>query len=154
MATISRPLAELVAQRHGIVTHDELLADGHTRHSVRRLVETGVLVVEHKQVYRVATSPDTFESRCAAACAADPSAIVTGVAAARLWEFRHVWRPELPHLLVAHDRTPITRNVVLRRSNVIDGSDAVARPDGIVWRVRLGPGSTAPAISTTSGSSG
>jgi very-short-patch-repair endonuclease len=131
MATISRRLAEVVARRHGIVTHGELLADSHTRHSVRRLVEAGVLVVEHKQVYRVATSPDSFESRCAAACAADPSAIVTGVAAARLWQFRHVWLPEVPHLLVAHDRTPITRNVVLRRSNVIDGSDAVARPDGI-----------------------
>ncbi len=112
------------------MTHGELLADSHTRHGVRRLVEAGVLVVEHKQVYRVATSPDSFESRCAAACAADPSAIVTGVAARPAWQFRHVWLPEVPHLLVAHDRTPITRNVVLRRSNV-SGGDAVVRPDGI-----------------------
>ncbi len=96
MATISRRLAEVVSERHGIVTHDELLADSQTRHSVRRLVETGLLVVEHKHVYRLATSPDTFESRCAAACAADRSAIIDGVAAARLWHFRHVWRPEIP----------------------------------------------------------
>jgi very-short-patch-repair endonuclease len=59
-------------------------------------------------------------------------AIITGVAAARLWEFRHVWRPDVPHVLVGHDRTPITRGVVLRRSNVIDGTDAVQRDDGIV----------------------
>lgn len=131
MATISRRLAEVVSRRHGIVTHDELVADSHTRHGVRRLVDAGLLVVEHKQVYRLATSPDTFESRCAAACAADPVAIVAGVAAARLWQFRHVWRPEVPHLLVGHDRTPITRRVVLRRSNVIDESDAVQRADGI-----------------------
>ena len=80
----------------------------------------------------MATSTDTFEARCAAACLADPLAIVGGVAAARLWEFRHVWRPDVPHLLVGHDRTPIVRGVVLRRSNVIDGSDAVVRDDGIV----------------------
>ena len=80
----------------------------------------------------MATSPDTFEARCVAACLADPTAIVTGVAAARLWEFRHVWRPEVPQVMVAHDRTPITRGVVLRRSNAIDASDAVTRDDGIV----------------------
>lgn len=131
MATISRTLAELVARRHGIVTHDELLADGHTRHAVRRLVEGGVLVTEHKRVYRLATSPDTFEARCAAACAADPFAIVTGVAAARLWGFRHVWQPDLPHVMVAHDRSPITRGVALRRSNVIPEDDVVERGDGI-----------------------
>ena len=132
MATISRTLAAIIASRHGIVTHDELLGDRHTRHSIRRLVEKGFLIHVHKQVYRLATSPDTFEARCAAACAADRSAIVTGVVAARLWEFRHVWQPELPHVLTAHDRTPITRDVVLRRSNVIDAEDRVMRHDGIV----------------------
>ena len=131
MATISRTLAELVSRRHGVVTHDELLADGHTHHAVRRLVEEGLLVTEHKRVYRLATSPDTFEARCAAASSADPCAIVTGVAAARLWEFRHVWRPDVPHVMVAHDRTPITRGVVLRRSNVIAEEDIVDRSDGI-----------------------
>ena len=131
MPTISRTLAATVAARHGIVTHSELSADGVTHHGVRRLVEHGLLVAVHKHVYRFATSPDTFESRCAAACAADPFAIVSGVAAARLWEFRHVWRPDIPHLLVGHDRTPVTRGVVLRRSNVIDDVDIVERSDGI-----------------------
>jgi hypothetical protein len=131
MATISRPLAVRIAERHGVITHDELLVDGHTRNSVRRLVEKGLLVVEHKHVYRLATSPDTFEARCAAACSADPFGLVSGVAAARLWKFRHVWRPEIPHLVVGHDRTPITQGVVLRRSNVIAAEDVVERPDGI-----------------------
>jgi hypothetical protein len=131
MATISLNLAEIVARRHGIVTHDELLADSHTRNSVRRLVQSGLLVAEHKQVCRLATSPDTFEARCAAACVADPFATVTGISAARLRGCRHVWRAEVPHLLVAHDRTPLTRGVVLRRSNVISDEDIVQRDDGI-----------------------
>lgn len=131
MATISPPLARNVAQRHGIVTHDELTADGFTSNALRWQLDKGVLVPVHRSVYRIATSPDTFESRCVAACLASPFAIVTGVAAARLWGFRHVWRPEVPHVLVSHDCTPITSGVVLRRSNVIDATDAVARTDGI-----------------------
>ena len=132
MATLSPPLAALVARRHGIVTHHELTSDGFTRESLRYQLERGVLLPVHRGVYRVATSPDTFESRCTAACLADPFAIVTGVAAARLWEFRHVFRTDTPHVLVGHDRTPITRGVVLRRSNMIDASDAVPREDGII----------------------
>jgi hypothetical protein len=131
MATISPLLARSIAERHGIVTHDELTTDGFTSNALRWHLDRGVLVPVHRGVYRIATSPDTFESRCAAACLASPRAIVTGVAAARLWGFRHVWRPEVPHLLVGHDCTPITSGVVLRRSNVIDATDAVARIDGI-----------------------
>ena len=122
----------MTAARHGIVTRTDLTADGYTDATVRWQLSNGFLIPVHRGVYRVATSPDTFESRCAAACLADPGAIVTGVAAARLWDFRHVWRTEVPHVLVGHDRTPLTRGVVLRRSNVIDATDAVARDDGIV----------------------
>jgi very-short-patch-repair endonuclease len=131
MATISPSLARAVAQRHGIVTHDQLTADGITSNALRWQLDQGVLLTVHRGVYRIATSPDTFESRCTAACLASSVAIVTGVAAARLWGFRHVWRPEVPHILVGHDCTPITSGVVLRRSNVIDATDAVARTDGI-----------------------
>ena len=132
MATISPSLATLVARRHGIVTRTDLTTDGYTVETLRRQLSNGVLIPVHKGVYRIATSPDTFESRCVAACLADPLAIVTGVAAARLWAFRHVWRADLPHVLVGHDRTPITSGVILRRSNAIDPTDAVARADGIV----------------------
>jgi very-short-patch-repair endonuclease len=132
MATISPSLTRRIAQRHGIVTHDELTADGYTSNTLRWQLDRGVLLPVHRGVYRIGTSPDTFESRCAAACLAEPLAIVTGVAAARLWDFRHVWRPDVPHVLVGHDRTPITSGVVLRRSNVIDATDAVVRDDGIV----------------------
>jgi very-short-patch-repair endonuclease len=100
--------------------------------SLRWQLSAGMLIPVHRGVYRVATSKDTFEGRCAAACLADPLAMVTGVSAARLWGFRHVWRAEIPHVLVGHDRTPITSGVILRRSNVIDPTDAVTRNDGIV----------------------
>lgn len=132
MALMSADLAAHVAGRHGVVTAHELIADGFSLRALEHHVAVGALVRIHHGVYRVATAPDSFHARCLAACLADPGSIITGVAAARLWDFRHTWRPDLPYVLIGHDRTPITRGVVLRRSNVIDADDAVVRDDGIV----------------------
>lgn len=132
MIPLSRPLAALMARRHGVVTRVELLGDGHSHREIERAVALGALVRVHNGVYRVATSPDTFEARCAAACAADPEVVVTGPAASRLWAFHHVWQPDQPIALVAHHRTPLARGVVLRRTNLLDDTDRVRRDDGIV----------------------
>lgn len=131
MPYLSSRLAHRVGERHGIVHTDELLADGLTRSGVRRLVGDGLLIRRHSAVYRLATAPDTFEARCAAACAAEPDAVISGPAAARLWEFRHVWRTDEPIVLVRHDRTPLSRGVQLRRTNVLEPEDFSRRPDGI-----------------------
>lgn len=132
MPHLSRQLASRVATRHGIVTVDELLADGLTTSAVRRWNTHGVIARCHDGVYRVTTSPDTFESRCVAACLAEPTAVVTGPAAARLWRFRHVFQPEHPIVLVDHDRNPLSGHVDIQRTNVLDDDDRVLRPDGIV----------------------
>ena len=75
---LASDLAARIAAHHGIVTARELLDDGFSRRSINRLSERHALHRVHNGVYRVATSPDTFESRCAAACAADRQAVVTG----------------------------------------------------------------------------
>ncbi len=124
-------LAMRVSQRHGVATVAEMIADGLSRNAIRELINQGRLARLHNGVYRVATSPETFEARCAAACAADPSVVVTGPAAARLWAFRHVWRTDEPIVLVQHDRTPLSRGVILRRTNVLAPEDITIRGDGI-----------------------
>lgn len=129
--SLSPSLATRVAMRHGIVTSSELLDDGLTRNRIRRLVTESVFVRCHSGVYRMATSPDTFESRCAAACLGDPVVVVSGPAGARLWEFRHVFRVDHPIVLVPHDETPLSRGVEIRRTNVLEPSDWIQRPDGI-----------------------
>ena len=131
MPQISRHLLATVAARHGVIRVDELLADGLTTNSIRRLVTSGFLIRVHQATYRIASSPDTFEARCSAACAADRESIISGVAAARLWDFRHVFRTETPVVLTAHDRTPLANGVHLRRTNVLDASDYTLRVDGI-----------------------
>lgn len=131
MPQLSPSLATVVAARHGVVTVDQLLSDGLGHNTVRRLVSAGALVRCHAGVYRVATAPVTFELRCAAACAADVGAVISGPAGARLHDLRHVFRPEHPIVLVAHDVTPLSRGVELRRTNVLDASDWERRSDGI-----------------------
>lgn len=131
MPQLSVSLAQRVAVRHGIVSKNELLADGLTQHTLRRLIDGRTIQAIHQGIYRMATSPDTFEQRCAAACLADPSVVITGRAAGQLWEFRHVGISTIPIALVEHDRKPLARGVVLRRSNVIGAEDIVERADGI-----------------------
>lgn len=131
MPHLSGSLAHTVAQRHGVVTTEQLISDGIGANSIRGMVGHGALVRCHSGVYRMATTPDTFESRCVAACLADHSAVVTGAAAARLWSFRHVFRPDEPYVLVEHNRTPLSCGVVLRRTNVLEPQDWTRRIDGI-----------------------
>lgn len=131
MRHISSQLAEQVADTHGIVTRSALIADGFDRSHIARLVTSGRLVVVHQGVYRVATSPESLKSRCVAACSADPTAVVSGPAAGRLWEFPHIPRVDVPDLLVPHHSNPMSNGVRLRRTNVLSDEDIVRREDGI-----------------------
>ena len=131
MPQLSAPLMQIAASRYGVVTAEQLTGDGFTRNSVRRLVTQNVLIRIHQGVYRHAMAADSFESRCVAACLADSRAVVTGVAAARLWNFHHVFRPERPVVLVEHDSTPLTSGVLLRRTNLLEAEEWLVRPDGI-----------------------
>ena len=124
-------LTALVRARHGIVTMRELLADGMGSNTIRNLVLHRNLIVVHRGVYRWATTPDTFEARCVAACVAAADVVVTGPAAARLWGFRHVSRVDVPILLAPHSRSGLAGAVELRRSSVLDPCDVVQREDSI-----------------------
>lgn len=131
MTHFSPNLSETIAHHWGVVTTDQLLADSITPDGVRGLVRRGFLLRMHSGVYRVATSRDCFEARCAAASLADSQAVVTGLAAARLWQFRHTPIRGVPEVLVDHDRRPLTIGIQVRRTNVLEDEDIVRRGDGI-----------------------
>lgn len=131
MTNLSPQLMTTIAHRWGVVTINELLDDGITSSAIRGLVRANVLVRAHSGVYRVATAPDSLESRCVAACLADVEAVITGLAAARLWRFRHTPVPDVPEVLVGHNRWPFAHGVQIRRTNVLVHEDIVVRPDGI-----------------------
>ena len=131
MRHVSPELARRISMHHGIVRRTELTADGCSRDVIARLVSGGWLIPSQQGAYRVATAPDTFESRCVAACFADPTAVITGLAAGRLWAFRHIVPTDTPEVLVPHHSNPMSSGVTLRRTNELHREDVVDRSDGI-----------------------
>jgi hypothetical protein len=124
-------LSRLIARRHGVVTKSELIGDGFTEHTIRRQVTAGTLVRMHSGVYRFATTAETFETRCAAACLADPSTAVTSISAGKLWAFRPTPRHDVPILVTGHDEPRLARGVIVRRSTTLPAEHVVQREDGI-----------------------
>jgi very-short-patch-repair endonuclease len=120
-----------IARHHGIVTKLDMVTSGTSIDAIRRAVTDGSLQRVHAGVYRLSTATYSFEARCVAACLADQEAVITGPAAARLWDFHHVWVPDQPIVAVAHDRSPLNRGVVIRRTNVLEPIDWVIRADDI-----------------------
>ena len=131
MPNLSPDLSALVASRHGIVTTRQMLEDGLSSNVIKRFLSAGALIWCHQGVYRVATSPDTFEARCAAVSAAEPQAVVTGPAAGQLWGFRHLFRVDQPIVLVGHGSHHFTGATIVRRTNLLESEDWLMRPDGI-----------------------
>ena len=96
-------------------------------HGRRRLVTAGVLVAVHQGVVSGRDVAGHVRVTCVAACLADPTAVITGLAAAPTCgtSATSVGR-DRPVVLVAHDRTPIARDVLLRRTNTPRPHDVVA----------------------------
>ena len=99
-------LNDQIARHHGIVTKLDMIRSGTSVDAIRRAVTDGSLQRVHAGVYRLSTATYSFEARCIAACLADDEAVITGPAAARLWDFHHVWVPDEPIVAVAHSPTP------------------------------------------------
>ncbi len=132
MATFSPSLIRQLARHHGVVTHSWLLADGVTSGELDRWRRSGLMVRVHDGVYRVATTPTSFEGRCLAACLADPELVVGGPSAARIWGFKHTGGADRPiTAFVAHGRRPVRRDVRLRRTNALDPAHVVTDALGV-----------------------
>ena len=131
MAFLTPELAAHLAAHHGVVDLCTLLRHGVTLHELDTHRRRGTFVRIHTGVFRVATAPDTFEARCHAACLADAELVLCGPSAARWWKFKHTGTPDLVHAIVAHDRTPVSTGVVLRRSNELPATDVVEMSPGI-----------------------
>lgn len=62
-----RAMGVLAARRHGVVTREELLAIGISRHAITWAVRTGVLLRLYPGVYAINGAPDTWRLRAMAA---------------------------------------------------------------------------------------
>jgi very-short-patch-repair endonuclease len=73
---------------HGVVARSEARALGFTDHEIERRLRTGRWTALTQEALIVAGSPPTFEQRALAATLASPGAVVSHLAAARLWRMQ------------------------------------------------------------------
>jgi very-short-patch-repair endonuclease len=96
MQPLPRPLIALARGQHGLLTKDQLAAISRRQRSLA--IGSGQLTIVHRDVYRLASHPETFEQRCLAACFAAPDAVLSGPTAGRIHNVRRV-RTDDVHIL-------------------------------------------------------
>ncbi|MEO5722820.1 MAG: hypothetical protein ABIQ39_03415 [Ilumatobacteraceae bacterium] len=134
MAGLTPQALEVLKNHHGVATQRMLHAAGVGRDARRRLLGSGVLAPASAGVYRIVSSPETLESRCAALSLAYPRGFVTGPTAGKLLRMRRMPRVDEIHFAVPHGSNIGPRDgVVLRQTTSILLSDVqTRRRDGIV----------------------
>src|SRR5918999_3840421 len=83
--TVEQELARLAGSQHGVVTREQLLRVGIRPHQIDRRLRSGVLLREHRGVYRVGHRAPSLEARYLAAVrACGGGALLSGRAAGHL----------------------------------------------------------------------
>jgi hypothetical protein len=87
LSILNITVSRLASRHHGVLTTEQLLQLGCTRHQIRAAIERGELTRLHTDVFRVAAVPVTWEQRVlVAALAAGPRALASHRSAAALWD--------------------------------------------------------------------
>lgn len=122
----------ILRDQHGHATVAQLDAAGVRRRARLRLIEDQLLRPVYKSVVRIASAPDTLESRCVALCLGHPSGFITGQTAGKLLGLRRMPRAEPIHFTVPHGvHLDPSQNVTLHQTTSIKPSDVRRRRDGI-----------------------
>jgi hypothetical protein len=129
MPTFHPSLIAHMRTHHGIVGTTTLREIGLTRSQLRALVDSHELVRLHEGVYRHALWPDTFEARCAAACAADPSVVICCGGAGRLLQYRSC--SHVPLHVTSTSTAVVVDGIPLHRCPVMPVDHVIDRGDGI-----------------------
>ena len=131
MHTFHPTVLSLYRQQYGVVSGEQLRQAGLTRSQIERAVTERQLLGVHGGVYRLASTPESFEGRCLAANLADEELSISHQSAARLLGIRQM-RDARFNVTVGHGRHPVVAgDVRVHRSGVLDPTHFRTRPDGI-----------------------
>jgi len=122
-------LLRYFATHHGIAATDDLVALGLTPNQIRGLVSSGACERLLRNVYRFIGTPDSYEQRVAATCAAGRDVVISHKSAGRLWGLRRCLTEQV-HAVIGVERHRHLPGVVIHRS-LVAPSDVVHRADGI-----------------------
>jgi Transcriptional regulator, AbiEi antitoxin len=122
VGTVEQHLAQIAGSSHGVVTRAELLRAGVTVAQIKRRLRSGVLLREHRGVYRVGHRAPSVEARyLAAVLACGQGALLSGRAAGHLLGVLRGAAPRAEVIAQAARRVP---GVVTRQTRKIDPRDA------------------------------
>jgi hypothetical protein len=114
--------AEIASRQYGVITREQLLDAGLSSAAITRRIQKGVLIPEHRGVYRVGhTAPSTEATYMAAVLAAGDGTLLAGRAAAHL--MRLLKGPPPPPEVIANTKRRI-KGVTTHRTRVVDPRDA------------------------------
>jgi very-short-patch-repair endonuclease len=116
--TVEQVIARLASRSHGVVTRQQLIAGGVTRHEVDKRLAIGALLPVHRGVYRVGHRAPSVEARyLAAVLACGEGALLSGRAAAHVWGLTKGPAPP-PEVLACKQRS--VPGVAVRRSRALE----------------------------------
>ena len=131
MPTFHPQLSAWLGSHHGVASGADLSALDITASALAAMIRCGELIVVWEGVYRHAMWPDTFLSRCSAACATDATVVVTCGGAARIYGFRRCAKLDL-HISGTSTGLRFTRGgPVHHRCPVMPSDHVRCRADGI-----------------------
>src|SRR5918999_5246012 len=120
--TVEQELARLAGSQHGVVTREQLLRVGIRPHQIDRRLRSGVLLREHRGVYRVGHRAPSLEARYLAAVrACGAGALLSGRAAGHLFGLLKGTAPA-PEVTAPTERR--IKGVKTRRARCGEANDA------------------------------
>jgi hypothetical protein len=122
-------LAAVAACNHSVITYNDVVAAGGTKHHIRTRLDSGRWILVHKRVYRLAGAPWTWEGIVyAAVCAGGRDAAASFFCAARLHGFGFMTataeisvprdRRFRPSGLIVHESTDLDRCRIVKRRGI------------------------------------
>ncbi len=149
MKSVDVQLNRLAAGQYSLAHRQQALDLGMTARQLNERVASGLLVPEHRGIYRLAGAPRSSEQALLAACmAAGAGAVASHRSAAALWGLRGVEAAE-PEIIVPATRCPTLRSVRVHRTDRLDRIDVSRHrriPVTTPARTLLDLGAVAPAL--------
>jgi hypothetical protein len=107
---------ELFRRQHGLITRAQALAAGLTRRQIDGLLSSGAWCRVGRGVYRIASTPVTFEQRALAACLlAGPDAVASHTTAGAILLVEGI-RPGRIEITVPHGRHPLVPGTTVHQA--------------------------------------
>jgi very-short-patch-repair endonuclease len=113
-----RVISRIAARQHGVVSHEQLLAAGVTRHQIARRLQSGFLVELHRGVYLVGVVPSEHAHEMAALLACGPDAVLSHRSAAAYWNLLRYPATALVHVTVPPARSVARHRIQAHRAPV------------------------------------